>query len=75
MNRLGRSFFARPVLEVATDLLGRHVQHANVTVRITETEAYAGRVDPASRGARPRLVSGAGPTDQRTRGDGLAVGS
>ncbi|TQM58379.1 DNA-3-methyladenine glycosylase [Humibacillus xanthopallidus] len=49
MSRLPRSFFARPVLDVAADLLGRHVEHAGVTVRLSETEAYAGGVDPASR--------------------------
>jgi DNA-3-methyladenine glycosylase len=49
VNRLSRGFFARPVLEVAADLLGRHVGHAGVTVRLTETEAYAGLSDPASR--------------------------
>lgn len=49
MRRLPRAFFARPVLEVAPDLLGRHVRRGGVTVRITETEAYAGLVDPASR--------------------------
>ncbi|CAN7418279.1 DNA-3-methyladenine glycosylase [Terrabacter sp. LjRoot27] len=49
MSRLSRSFFARPVLDVAPDLLGRHVEHGGVTVRVTETEAYAGLVDPASR--------------------------
>jgi DNA-3-methyladenine glycosylase len=37
------------VLEVAADLLGRRVEHAGVTVRLSETEAYAGLVDPASR--------------------------
>lgn len=49
MTRLPRSFFARPVLDVSADLLGRHVQHGGVTVRVTETEAYAGLTDPASR--------------------------
>lgn len=49
MKRLPRSFFGRPVLEVGADLLGCHVQHGGVTLRITETEAYAGLVDPASR--------------------------
>jgi DNA-3-methyladenine glycosylase len=49
VRRLSRSFFARPVLDVAAGLLGRHVQHGGVTVRVTETEAYAGLVDPASR--------------------------
>ncbi|GAA2742204.1 DNA-3-methyladenine glycosylase [Terrabacter aerolatus] len=49
MKSLPRSFFDRPVLEVGADLLGCRVRHGGVTVRITETEAYAGRVDPASR--------------------------
>ncbi|GAA2480397.1 DNA-3-methyladenine glycosylase [Terrabacter carboxydivorans] len=49
MRRLPRSFFRRPVLEVSADLLGRHLAHGGVTVRVTETEAYAGLVDPASR--------------------------
>lgn len=40
--------FARPVLEVARDLLGCELSHAGVTVRITETEAYRGGHDPAS---------------------------
>lgn len=37
---LPRSFFARDVLEVAPDLVGRHVQLGDVVVRITEVEAY-----------------------------------
>ena len=56
-DRLPRSFFARPVLEVAPDLLGCHVTHAGVTVRLTEVEAYAGQIDPGShayRGPTPR---------------------
>jgi DNA-3-methyladenine glycosylase len=39
----------RPVTDVARALLGCHVSRAGVTVRITETEAYAGLTDPASR--------------------------
>ena len=46
---LSRAFFARPVLVVARELLGCELTHAGVTVRITETEAYAGGRDPASR--------------------------
>lgn len=49
MRRLPRSFYARPVLDVARDLLGREVRHEGVTVCVTETEAYAGLTDPASR--------------------------
>ena len=48
-DRLARSFFGRPVLDVARELLGCELTHAGVTLRITETEAYAGGSDPASR--------------------------
>lgn len=48
-TRLPRAFFNRPVLEVATDLLGCELSYGGVTVRVTETEAYAGGRDPASR--------------------------
>jgi DNA-3-methyladenine glycosylase len=37
---LPRSFFARDVLEVAPDLLGRHLRLGDVVLRITEVEAY-----------------------------------
>jgi len=56
-DRLSRAFFARPVLEVAPELLGCHISHAGVTVRLTEVEAYDGSVDPGShafRGRTPR---------------------
>ncbi len=56
MTRLGRDFFARPVLEVAPALLGCVVQRGEVRVRITETEAYAGGLDPASRVLRRRTA-------------------
>ena len=56
--RLERSFFARPALTVAPELLGCRITHAGVTVRLTEAEAYAGEgVDPGShayRGRTPR---------------------
>jgi DNA-3-methyladenine glycosylase len=45
-GRLTRAFFARPVLEVAPELLGCTVSHAGVTVRLTEVEAYGGSNDP-----------------------------
>ncbi len=56
-DRLSRAFFARPVLDVAPELLGCHISHAGVTVRLTEVEAYDGSNDPAShafRGPTPR---------------------
>ncbi len=63
-ERLPRSFFARPVLEVAPDLLGCTVTHGGVTLRLTEVEAYAGEVDPGShayRGPTPRTRVMFGP--------------
>ena len=56
-RRLTRTFFARPVLDVAPELLGCTVSHAGVTVRLTEVEAYDGSNDPGShafRGPTPR---------------------
>jgi len=56
-GRLTRAFFARPVLDVAPELLGCHISHAGVTVRLTEVEAYDGSNDPGShafRGLTPR---------------------
>jgi DNA-3-methyladenine glycosylase len=56
-GRLSRAFFARPVLEVAPELLGCTVSHAGVTIRLTEVEAYDGANDPGShayRGQTPR---------------------
>jgi DNA-3-methyladenine glycosylase len=56
--RLERSFFARPALVVAPELLGCRLTHGSVTVRLTEVEAYTGEgVDPGShayRGRTPR---------------------
>ena len=59
-----RSFFARPVLEVARDLLGRHLTANGVTVRLVEVEAYRGADDPGShafRGRTPRNAVMFGP--------------
>ena len=55
--QLRRAFFARPVLQVAPELLGCTLSHAGVTVRLTEVEAYDGSNDPGShafRGPTPR---------------------
>jgi DNA-3-methyladenine glycosylase len=65
---LDRSFYDRPVLDVARDLLGavvaRESGDGTVRLRITEVEAYAGEADPAShafRGPRPRNATMYGP--------------
>lgn len=51
MERLTRAFYQRPTLAVARDLLGKHlvrvVDGQTLTCRITETEAYIGRMDKA----------------------------
>lgn len=53
-----RAWFARPGLEVARDLLGalvtRRAPEGDVTVRITEVEAYQGEQDPGSHAYRGR---------------------
>ncbi|MFE6851113.1 DNA-3-methyladenine glycosylase, partial [Streptomyces sp. NPDC057674] len=47
---LPRTFFDRPVLEVAPDLLGRTLVRRSpegpMEQRLTEVEAYAGAIDP-----------------------------
>jgi DNA-3-methyladenine glycosylase len=57
---LPRTFFDRPVLEVAPDLLGRTlVRRTNgglIELRLTEVEAYAGAGDPGSHSYRGRTA-------------------
>ncbi|MBA3742013.1 DNA-3-methyladenine glycosylase [Sporichthya sp.] len=63
-DTLPRSFFERPVLEVAPDLLGAVFVLGPVAVRLTEVEAYDGANDPAShayRGLTPRTTVMFGP--------------
>ncbi|WP_326599757.1 DNA-3-methyladenine glycosylase [Streptomyces sp. NBC_01803] len=60
---LPRDFFDRPVLEVAPDLLGRTLVRSlpdgEITVRLTEVEAYAGEADPGSHAFRGRTARNA----------------
>ncbi|WP_314222523.1 DNA-3-methyladenine glycosylase [Streptomyces zaehneri] len=53
---LPRTFFDRPVLEVARDLLGRHLVRTTpdgpIILRLTEVEAYDGPNDPGSHAYR-----------------------
>lgn len=55
---LPRSFFDRPVLEVAPELLGRILVRMTdkgpIELRLTEVEAYAGDIDPGSHAYRGR---------------------
>jgi DNA-3-methyladenine glycosylase len=58
---LPRSFYNRPVLKVARELLGavvvRRAPEGTVAIRLTEVEAYAGQDDPGSHAFR-------GPTNR-----------
>lgn len=58
-----RSWYARPVLEVARDLLGatlvRRTPQGSVALRLTEVEAYDGATDPGSHAFRGRTARNA----------------
>lgn len=61
---VGPDFFAREALEVARDLLGRWLVRDEVTLRITEVEAYRGPTDTACHtraGRTPRNAAMWGP--------------
>lgn len=57
-RRLGRDFFAQPVLVLARQLVGKHLVHDSpeglAAGRIVETEAYRGPLDLAAHSARGR---------------------
>lgn len=68
MRRLTKSFYARDALTVARELIGCLFLHESpggrVGVRLVETEAYRGAIDPGSHGYRgptPRTLSMFGP--------------
>lgn len=46
--RLAQNFYARDAREVAQALLGKHLRHAQVVLRITEVEAYVWPDDSAN---------------------------
>lgn len=47
IKKLNREFYNRPTLDVARDLIGKVLVHGDLSVRITETEAYIGDIDKA----------------------------
>jgi DNA-3-methyladenine glycosylase len=60
---LPRAFFDRPVLDVAPELLGKVLERDHpdgvVALRLTEVEAYAGGIDPASHAYRGQTARNA----------------
>lgn len=52
MKKLPRSFFNRPTLTVAKELLGKVLVTGNESGRINEVEAYIGENDPACHACR-----------------------
>lgn len=52
MHPLPRSFFERPTLQVAKELLGKVLVIGDTAGRIREVEAYIGQNDPACHAAR-----------------------
>ena len=64
INRLDRSFFERPTVQVAQELLGKRLTFQNFSGIITEIEAYHQDNDPAChayKGKTPRNTPMFGP--------------
>lgn len=59
-KKLARTFFTRPTLIVAKELLGAEFNFRNCAGIITETEAYLGANDPASHAFRGKTQRNAG---------------
>jgi len=60
---LPRSFYARPTVEVARDLIGKVILHGDTAGRIVEAEAYLGMEDKAAHASagitnRTRVIFG-----------------
>ncbi|MEM1044038.1 MAG: DNA-3-methyladenine glycosylase [Bacteroidota bacterium] len=67
MHILDRTYFARPTLEVARDLVGTLLVHETGGERIVETEGYT-RDDPALHGWKVARLRSLRPVDNESLG-------